>query len=87
MSAASSRLIPIDVARLTAKRWDWSNCLILFVRSLDVFGLDFSEEIRLFFRDAWNDRDCCTERFKLVMCVNLVGFRRCVASELLPDLL
>jgi hypothetical protein len=44
MSAASSRLIPIDVARLTAKRWDWSNCLILFVRSLDVFGLDFSEE-------------------------------------------
>ena len=44
ISAPSSRLIPIDVARLTEKSWDWSNCLILFVRSPSMFGLAFLEE-------------------------------------------
>ena len=37
--------------------------------------------------DARNDCDCRTQRFKLVMRVNLVRFRRCVAGEFLPDFL
>ena len=37
--------------------------------------------------DARNDCDCCAEWFKLVMRVNLVRFRRCVAGKFLPDFL
>ena len=37
--------------------------------------------------DARNDCDRRAQGFKLVMRVNLVRFRRCVAGEFLPDFL
>jgi len=40
----------------------------------------------LFAANARNDSDCRTQLFKLVVRVDLVRFRRCVAGKVLPDL-